>query len=220
MTDGYVSVLFDFLTRTASPATSAPHPMQQWLVVHDATGKIVVRDAKHVVVATARWVDHKAVDRVHGILGVPDDEMWLAIQHAILGALREARGLPPDPRTDDGVVERPAIEPRSEKLTKTADVKPEVKIGIAGWIGAGFVLAVAGFAIFAVVFWVVPWLKKHDLMPQGSTANGEACTADFDCKSGDCYKKTCRGEAVKVRGDRCSRDADCKRGSCSRGTCN
>jgi len=219
MRDGYVSVLFNFLTRTASPATSAPQPMQEWLVVHDATGKIVVRDAKHDVVATARWLDHKAVDRVHGIFGVPDEKMWLAIQHAILGALREARGLPPDPRTDEGVVERPAIEPRSEKLAEGADTKP---VGIVGWIGMSLVVGVLGFVLFVVVFWVVPWLKRHDLMPQGTTANGSVCRTDSDCKSGDCYKKTCRGEAVKVRGDRCDRDNDCKSGSCqfSSNTCN
>jgi hypothetical protein len=197
MTDGYV--------RVTGP--------KQWQLVHDASGKIVVRDAGNTVIATARWVDQRAVERAHRAHGIPSEAEWSQIQHAIGGAVREARVFPPDPTLDDGVVERPATD--ALRTDPQATAAKDTKVGVVGWL----VLILVAAAIAAFVLVVVPFLKKHDLMSGGSKANGEACTTDSDCKSGDCYKKTCRGDALKVRGDRCDRDRDCKSKSCSNHTC-
>lgn len=211
----YVQLVVEHGNKRSIATATVPKPAyktrtpDEWIVVHDSRGRVVVRAFAPpdgmTVIGTGRWENDCIVDRVGITEQLPSAEQWTMLENLLYPPIRRS---PHDSAAiDTGVVHRPGEAPASSP-------PDEIKNPILRWLA--YLVTVIALAGGAVGYYY--WRKLNG----GTVANGEKCSFDSDCKSGRCDKgfssrKTC--VETGVRGDRCKRDRDCSSGACKLQLC-
>lgn len=173
-------------------------------IVHDASGKVVVRqvasDNSESVIAIAQWKDDATTER-RQLKRRPKPSEWAEIDELVRGALRSAASMGPDGRLDAATLPGDPIE-----------VKPEPKLGTLQTIWGVIVIIAVGVGLFFA------WPYIRVFVDKSGSANGEVCKFDRDCRSGVCdYGRCAAGK--RPRGDRCDMDSQCASGECRKSLC-
>jgi hypothetical protein len=209
------------------PVPWPPFGPRQVGVVHDTRGHVTVR-AWHehgpYVIGKAMWEGARTVNRKGINANQPNTAQWDVVDTQTVQALQYASTQPPagDPAAIDDAPLLAEDTPEGNRARLQREGKiPRDAPPSAPAAPASTVSKVGGAiaSVFAIVIGV-GYLYLRDRWRQGSIANGDVCTTDSECRSGNCERDFAGGKKHCSSKARCHRDSQCSKGQfCSSGMC-